>query len=126
MVRFMLLAASISILAACQTTTSSTLNAQSPDAALSTKYVKVGGTEFRVLHGTGENIALVGAVVTGDPFTGGDIQTAASEVTGCAATIVPGEWAFLPDLIALRLENLRPNVRRPFPGWQVSLVCDAA
>lgn len=87
-----------------------------------TSEVTVDGLPFRVQVNADRQTALVRLPTRRGSYTGRDIETAARQATGCAATIVPGEWSFL-DLTSIELNNLRPNVMVPFPAWPVALSC---
>lgn len=89
----------------------------------SAQITEVDGVSFRVLESGDRRSAFVGNFSNQDSYTGSDVEVAAQQVTGCSATIVPGEWAFLGDLKSFELNNLRRNVTRPFPAWQVLLNC---
>ena len=129
MKRLFLVALPLLLLASCDDTaapenTSAARVAEAATTSRATPQISdVDGLSFRVLvEGDGKS-ALVGIPSQSGSFTGSDVERAAQQVTGCSANIVPGEWAFLGDLKPFELSNLRPNVRRPFPAWQVELSC---
>ncbi len=84
---------------------------------------KVDGMSFRVEVAADRRSAVVGLPTPSNKFQGSDVESAAAQVSGCGAQIAPGEWAFLGDLTRFELSNLRPEIRRPFPGWAVTLDC---
>ena len=129
MKRLFLIALPLFALASCDDTITSKTSSAAPRADVpaarqtSPKVAEVDGLSFRVfVKGEGQS-ALVGIPSQKGRYTGSDVERAAQQITGCAANIVPGEWAFLGDLKPFELSNLRPNVRRPFPAWQVELNC---
>ncbi len=129
MKRLFLVALPLLLLASCDDTAAPENTSAAPVAEAATtsrttpQISDVDGLSFRVLvEGDGKS-ALVGTPSQRESFTGSDVERAAQQVTDCSANIVPGEWAFLGDLKPFELSNLRPNVRRPFPAWQVELSC---
>lgn len=123
MFRALLPLVSTMFLVACDAPSSPSQAIQAPRASAAPQTSQVGGTTFRVLRDAGSATALVGATSGSPSFTGNDVIAAASNVTGCTADIIAGEWAFLGDLKPFQLGNLRAPVRRPFPAWQVALTC---
>ena len=129
MTRLFVFLFSLSVLASCDDAvapeaTSAAPTADAPVANQNSPQVsEVKGLSFRVLVASDGQSALVGIPSQKGRFNGSDVEKAAQQVTGCSASIVPGEWAFLGDLKSFELSNLRANVRRPFPAWQVSLSC---
>lgn len=117
------------VLASCgeiptpDTDTAPPADASAPPAEASAQVAVIDGLSFRVTPQADRTSALVGTPDRPGSYTGGDIEAAAARVTGCAATLDPGEWAFLGDLTNFDLSSLRPNVRVPFPAWQVALSC---
>ncbi|MBV2358936.1 hypothetical protein KUH32_04045 [Thalassococcus sp. CAU 1522] len=131
----MLLVLTIGVLASCDAAPTQTAVRQSTDTASPASetqgtvspakpgIVAVKGLSYRVEASADRTTALVGLPEPRRKFQGRDVEAAAAAATGCAARILPGEWAFLGDLTTFELSNLRPDVRRPFPGWRVSLAC---
>lgn len=128
MKNLLLLSISLVALVSCDVAPSSeaarVAPSDSPAASRSSPQVtEVDGLSFRVAVADDRRTALVGTPDQRGSYTGSDVETAAEQVTACAATIVPGDWIILGDLGNFELSNLRPNVRRPFPGWEVELSC---
>ena len=92
-------------------------------ASQTTDSATIGQHSFRVTITEDRRQAFVAVPSTRGTFTGADIEAAAAEVSGCAATIHGGEWAFLGDLQSFDLSNLRPEFRTPVPAWRVDLTC---
>ena len=126
---FFWLLASLVVLVSCDVASTSEVVGVSPSetpaaqSKTSPQIAEVDGLSFRVAPSEDRSTALVGIPSQRGSYTGSDVEAAAEQITGCAATIVPGEWVFLGDLKNFELSNLRPNVRRPFAGWQVELSC---
>lgn len=120
----LLIGALVGLSACGSDTPTSSEKAEAPEkSASSIQTVNVDDLSYRVLVTKGGETALVGKPQQRGSFQGRDVEAAAQMATGCAASIVPGEWAFLGDLKSFELSNLRPNVRRPFPAWEVTLRC---
>lgn len=125
----LLLSASLVVLASCDVAPTSEVEGFTPSETPASQsnpapqVAEIDGLSFMVATSDDRSAALVGIPRQRGSYTGSDVESAAEQITGCDATIVPGEWFFLGDLKNFELSNLRPNVRHPFTGWQVELSC---
>ncbi len=95
------------------------------DAALrSAQTVQISGLSFRVAVIDDRSYALVDQVGTDEPYTAAQIKAAATAVSGCEATFMPGILGMLGgDIMTADLNELRSKVSGRFVGWRTDLSC---